>query len=115
MRAQAMRTLTILAALFLVAPVSVSIEASTTTGDPSLPPGEMAQLWVEPGDIASRDLFHGPGGSAQLPNTNDLFEFLKADTTGHSRGYDVKGPDGRKWKVKIGEESQAEIVVSRVL
>ena len=37
------------------------------------------------------------------------------DRTGYSAGYDVVGPDGRKWKVKLGDEAQAEVVASRVL
>jgi hypothetical protein len=75
----------------------------------------MAQLWVEPADIASRDMFYGPGGSALVPNADVDYAFKKQDTTGHSNGYEVEDPQGRKWKVKVGEEAQAEIVVSRIL
>jgi hypothetical protein len=35
--------------------------------------------------------------------------------TGYSEGFDVVGPDGRAWDIKIGKEAQTEIVVSRIL
>ena len=31
------------------------------------PPAAVAQLWQEPSDMQTRDLFHGPGGSALMP------------------------------------------------
>jgi hypothetical protein len=76
---------------------------------------QLAELWVEPEDIASRDLFHGPGGPELLPREDERFEVTDEDTTGFSRGYDVKDTKGRTWKVKLGEEVQPEIVSSRLL
>ncbi|HYV84581.1 MAG TPA: hypothetical protein VFB49_01610 [Patescibacteria group bacterium] len=75
----------------------------------------MTSLWVEPDDIASRDLFYGPGGRRLVPRSDVVYLFRKEDTTGHSGGYDVEAPDHRKWDVKIGDEAQSEIVVSRIL
>ncbi|HEV8375609.1 MAG TPA: hypothetical protein VGR38_05165 [Candidatus Polarisedimenticolia bacterium] len=75
----------------------------------------MSELWVEPSDLSSRDLFYGPGGSALAPRSDTEFRFTGEDTRGHSKGYDVKDPQGRKWDVKIGEEAQAEVAVSRIL
>jgi hypothetical protein len=75
----------------------------------------MASLWVEPADISSQDLFHGPGGRRLVPKTDVLYQFRKEDKTGHSGGYEVEDPEGRKWDVKIGDEAQSEIVVSRIL
>ena len=79
------------------------------------PPEPMTSLWVEPADPAARDLFYGPGGKRLVPRTDVAYQFRKEDTTGHSGGYDVEDPDGRKWDVKIGDEAQSEIVVSRIL
>jgi hypothetical protein len=76
--------------------------------------GEIAQLWVEPQDIGSRDLFHGPGGKQRVPAA-ETFKVLRFDVTGNSPGYDVVDSKGRKWKVKVGEEVQPEIVASRLL
>lgn len=85
------------------------------TGDAPLQPQQLAELWVAPDDITRRDLFHGPGGRAHVPNPDERFEVTDVDTTGASPGYDVKDSKGRKWKVKLGEEVQPEIVASRLL
>jgi hypothetical protein len=73
------------------------------------------QLWVEPKDLASRDLFFGPGGRELVPTPDAVYRFHSIDTKGHSRGYEVRDPRDRKWKIKIGDEVQSEIAVSRIL
>lgn len=78
-------------------------------------PTDVAQLWQEPLDLASRDVFHGPGSAALAPDPSTPFTFVAADTTGHSPGYDVRGPDGTVWSVKLGHEAQPEVAVSRIL
>ena len=76
---------------------------------------QLAPLWVEPKDIASRDLFHGVGGQRMAPKEGETFRFDSKETKGHSKGYYVFGADGRKWKVKVGDEAAAEVAVSRIL
>jgi hypothetical protein len=75
----------------------------------------LEQLWVEPQDLESRDLFVGAGGREDVPDPDAAYRVVGYDKTGHSRGYDVEDEKGRKWRVKIGEEAQSEIVVSRIL
>lgn len=75
----------------------------------------IASLWVSPSDLESRDLFYGPGGRDLVPAPDDSYRFKSLDTKGHSGGYEVEDPRGRKWKVKIGDEVQSEIAVSRIL
>jgi len=75
----------------------------------------LAELWYEPRDLATRDLFAGPGGAALTPDPNARWEFVKADTKGSSRGYDVRDAQGMIWSVKIGVEAQPEVVASRLL
>lgn len=75
----------------------------------------MAALWVEPADLEQRDLFHGPGGPGAAPQPDAEYRFESLETSGHSDGYRVAGPDARTWKVKVGDEVQAEIAVSRIL
>jgi hypothetical protein len=72
------------------------------------------QLWQEPKDLERRDLFHGPGGTELLPKST-TFEFVAADTTGWSPGFDVRDANGTEWSVKLGPEAQTEVVVSRIL
>lgn len=75
----------------------------------------MAEFWQEPGDLEARDLALGPGGSALVPDPDTEFRFEAEDTTGHTGGYEVRDPEGRKWDVKIGDESRPEVVASRLL
>lgn len=75
----------------------------------------VAELWIAPSDIASRDLFHGPGGAALAPQATTPFTWIATDKTGYSPGFVVRGPDGRSWSVKLGPEAQTEVAASRLL
>jgi hypothetical protein len=79
-----------------------------------LPPERMAELWMEPANIRARNLFHGFGGSRYAPRKDVPYRFKKRDTTGRSPGYDVVDRQGREWSVKLGEEAQPEVVLSRI-
>ena len=59
----------------------------------------LSELWQEPTDIKTRDLFHGAGGTALAPKGSS-FAFVAADTTGFSPGFDVNGSSGLEWSVK---------------
>lgn len=85
----------------------------TTVADPSAV--DVSQLWVEPADIATRDLFAGPPSPIPAPDATTPFTFVKADSTGYSPGYDVRDANGIEWSVKLGPEAQTEVVVSRIL
>ncbi len=76
---------------------------------------DIAALWEAPGNIATRDLFHGAGGQSRAPRDGATFAFVREDTGGYSPGYDVRGPDGMEWSVKLGPESQTEVATSRIL
>lgn len=75
----------------------------------------MSELWQSPADLTSRDLFHGPGRAALAPDPSAHYTFVTADRSGYSPGYDLQGPDGTRWSVKLGVEAQPEVVSSRVL
>jgi hypothetical protein len=85
----------------------------TTVDDPNRV--EIGQLWVEPHDLESRDLFHGSGGPALAPSPSTSYELIAVDDSGYSPGYDVRDPQGTKWSVKLGIEAQPEVVSSRIL
>ena len=87
----------------------------TSTAASPLTATQLAELWVEPTDLSSRDLFGGPGGERAAPDVKAIYKVTALDTTGYSAGYDVVDPAGREWKVKLGNEVQPEIVASRVL
>ena len=75
----------------------------------------LSELWVEPEDIASRNLLIGSGRPETAPSNDVEYKVLKFDARGYSKGYDVVAPDGRKWDIKVGKESQTEVVLSRIL
>ena len=70
-------------------------------------------LWQYPTDIASRDLYYGPGGEENAPHT--VFTFVKEDLNGTNPKFDVRDQDGTKWKVKLGVEARPETVASRLV
>ena len=110
---RAIRTLMLpLALLFLLTGCATAMR--NTAAQP-LTADQIAELWVDPGDIASRDLFNGPGGSEGSPDPKARYKVTGVDATGYSAGYDVVDPQGREWKVKLGKEAQSEIVSSRIL
>jgi len=74
---------------------------------------EPAVLWKDPGDIAARDLFYGPGGEKHRPH--GPFKFEKEDLDGTNPKFVVKDQDGVKWKVKLGPEARPETVATRIV
>ncbi len=100
----------VLAAAMLSA-CSVAMRSTATA---PVTDAQMAQLWIEPDDIAARDLFWGPGGRERAPAA-DTYRVTDIDNTGFSRGYDAVDSQGRAWKIKLGVEAQSEAVASRVL
>jgi len=72
-----------------------------------------ALLWQYPANIASRDLYYGPGGKEHAPHTT--FTFLKEDMSGTNPKFDIRDQDGTRWKVKLGVEARPETVASRLV
>src|SRR6266540_2712907 len=70
-------------------------------------------LWRDPGDIKSRNLFHGPGSPELAPLPP--FTFIEEDKKGESPKFTVKDARGIDWSVKLGEEAQAETVATRLV
>ena len=105
--------------LAIIAAVSAAISldaCARTLHRPSQQPatGVIAELWQEPANLEVRDLFNGPGG-VELTPQSVTYSFVARKTSGKNPGYDVRDPQGRVWSVKLGEESQSEVTVSRVL
>ena len=74
---------------------------------------ERPVLWRNPVDIASRNLYYGPGGKAHQPH--GTFTFEKEDMAGSNPKFDVIDQDGVKWRVKMGDEARPETVASRLI
>src|SRR3982751_6119975 len=71
-------------------------------------------LWERPNDIASRDLFLGPGGAEMRPDLHRI-TFIKEEKGGYSKKYRVRDGSGREWVAKIGKEAQSETSAVRLL
>ena len=82
-------------------------------------PDEMARFWVEPTDLAERDLFAGPWGLELAPDPAASYRFKGKKKQGlmgsFSPGYDVVGPGKIQWSAKQGPEAQAEVTASRLV
>jgi hypothetical protein len=99
--------------LFVLIACAPSPEARQQKATPNV---EIADLWQDPVDLASRDLFLGPGGAALAPpDTNGKFHFVAFKTSGTNPGYEVKDDGGRLWSVKLGIEAQPEVTASRIM
>jgi len=70
-------------------------------------------LWHDPGSIGSLDLFYGQGGRDGQPA--GPFKFDSEDMHGTNPKFDVHDARGTKWRVKLGDEAQPEVVASRLL
>jgi hypothetical protein len=71
-------------------------------------------MWRDPGDIAARDLFAGPGGEGMKPDLRRI-TFLKQETGGYSTKFRVRDASGREWVAKVGREAQSEAAAVRLL
>jgi hypothetical protein len=71
-------------------------------------------LWVAPANLESRDLLHGRGGKANQPPAAQ-FTFVKEEDEGTNPKFVITDVKGVKWKVKLGQEAQPEVVASRLV
>lgn len=70
-------------------------------------------LWKDPGNIASRNLFYGPGGAEHQPGT--VFTFEKEDLEGSNPKFVIRDDKNVRWKAKLGPEARPETVASRLV
>jgi hypothetical protein len=70
-------------------------------------------LWRDPGDVSSRNLYHGPGSPDMAPAPP--FTFLEEVKGGESPKFKVRDARGVEWSVKLGPEAQSETVSTRLV
>jgi hypothetical protein len=80
---------------------------------PSRPLQSMqALIWRSPGDIATLDLAAGPGGRDGEPRPP--FTFVEEHLTGSQPCVSVRDARGLKWRIKWGDEVNAEALATRL-
>jgi hypothetical protein len=100
--------------LLVIASTGCIARLHSTSAGP-VTPAQMAELWEEPSDLGSRDLFHGPWPKDFAPNPTAAYTFVSAKTVGVSPGFTVTDEQGVQWSVKLGREVKVEVVTSRIL
>src|SRR5215469_17941573 len=110
---------TALTASFAVLILTISTAGASATKSKTKPaPADTADgaqtiLWRNPVDIASRNLYYGPGGKAHEPR--GPFTFEKEDMAGSNPKFDIVDQEGVRWKVKMGAEARPETAASRLV
>jgi hypothetical protein len=98
-----------LGAALLAAPqISIAQTAPVATSGTMDP---AAVLWKDPGPLASRDLFWGPGSAERAPH--GPFTFVEEDSGGTQPKIIVTDSRGVTWEVKFGDEAKAEVATNR--
>jgi hypothetical protein len=103
-----------MAALTIILTLTLSALAQSSSREKKETPRGTPVLWQEPSDIASRDLFLGPGGRGMQPDLSSL-TFIEEEKGGYSTKYKVRDASGRVWVAKIGKEAQSETAAVRLL
>jgi len=104
----------ILIGLALLLSVAIQGQQSKKSHPKPIPNDAKAVLWREPTDIASRDLFLGPGGEAMKPDLSKV-TFIADETRSYSKKYRVRDGAGNEWVVKVGPEAQSETAATRLI
>ena len=80
-----------------------------------------ASMWIEPTNLAGRDLYYGPWGKEHAPDPNGVYTLVELKHTGVNLGMTVKDDKGREWSVKqpypggLDSEAPVEVTLSRLL
>ena len=105
--------LVVLAAVLVVSAFSPTLAQKTDKKKKPLPTGTPI-LWRDPGDISRKDMRHGPGSLELAPL--GPFTFIREEKkAGASPKFRIKDARGETWTVKLGIESQAETVATRLV
>lgn len=114
------RSSVLLVVALSVASAAACAKAKRPAMQPSAPVAG-AVMWVEPTDLATRDLFYGPWGQANAPNPADTFTLVESKHSGVNMGMTVKDSRAREWGVKtpypggLDSEAPVEVTLSRIL
>ena len=110
---KALKYLAITAAYLLTVALPAPAQERLTTNHAVAAAAPHSVIWIDPGDISSKNLLYGSGGKENLPSPPLTFE--EEDTKGTNPKFDARDQNGTKWKVKLGVEARPETVATRLL
>ncbi len=113
-RRRVARTLLAFATIFILSLSTPALAVQKEKKKKKQMPSGTPVLWREPADIASRDLFLGPGGEAWKPDLSRV-TFIEEEKGGYSKKYRVRDGSGRVWVAKLGKEAQSETAAVRLV
>jgi hypothetical protein len=96
----------------VVTPGNLGLSEGKITPSANIAEGP-AILWRAPVDLATRDLYYGPGGKPHEPRST--LTFISEDASGACSKFEAVDQEGVHWKVKLGIEARPETAVSRLL
>jgi len=76
-------------------------------------PDGKAVIWIDPGNIQSRNLYWGAGGEEHRPKMPIVF--AREDMGGTSPKFEVDDADDKKWSAKLGMEARPETAAARLM
>src|SRR3954469_21880664 len=74
--------------------------------------GVRHRLWRDPGVVEGLDIDGGPGGREQAPKAP--FQFIEEHSSGSQPCVSVRDANGRRWRVKWGQEVPCETFAVRL-
>ena len=99
----------------LTIPIQATAQKDAKQGEKEKAAQLPAVIWRDPGDISAFDLTYGAGGREHAPDPNGTYTFEKEVMKGTSPKFDVKEGQGVRWRIKLGQEPQAETAATRLL
>ena len=104
------------AALLAVSSVALAAQKNSKKDKKEeAPPQGTPVLWHEPTDITTRNLLLGPGGEELKPDLSQVIWEETPKGEGYSVKWHVRDASGKKWVVKVGNESQPETAAVRLI
>lgn len=101
-------------AFILCLAVTGTAQKKTKHRERSAKPTTGAPVMWHPVDIASRDLFNGPGGESMKPDLSSI-TFIEKEKGGHNKKWRIKDGSGRIWVAKPFTEARPETAAVRLL
>lgn len=86
-------------------------KATEAAAAANLPPVLAREL----SDVPTLDVYDGIGGKEGAPDPDATYTFISEDLSQTQPKFDVRDPQGRRWRIKVGVEAQPETAATRLV